>query len=51
IAARLKLATNTVRNHVSTVYSKLDVHSRSEAIVWARERGLFSSERRPKGRR
>ncbi|WP_416739717.1 PAS domain S-box protein [Pseudomonas sp. NFX71] len=51
IAARLKLAPNTVRNHVSTVYSKLDVHSRSEAIVWARERGLFSSERRPKRQR
>ncbi|WP_213939159.1 helix-turn-helix transcriptional regulator [Pseudomonas sp. dw_612] len=51
IAARLKLAPNTVRNHVSTVYSKLNVHSRSEAIVWARERGLFSSEWRPKGQR
>ncbi|MEB0045981.1 MULTISPECIES: helix-turn-helix transcriptional regulator [unclassified Pseudomonas] len=51
IAARLKLAPNTVRNHVSTVYSKLDVHSRSEAIVWARERGLFSGEWRPKGQR
>lgn len=47
IAARLKLAPNTVRNHVATVYSKLDVHSRSEAIVWARERGLFSSDRHP----
>lgn len=44
IAARLKLAPNTARNHVAAVYSKLDVHSRSEAIVWARERGLFSSE-------
>lgn len=51
IAARLKLAPNTVRNHVSTVYSKLDVHSRSEAIVWARERGLFSGEWRQKGQR
>ena len=51
IAARLKLAPNTVRNHVSTVYSKLDVHSRSEAIVWARERGLFSGEWRSKGQR
>lgn len=51
IAARLKLALNTVRNHVSTVYSKLDVHSRSEAIVWARERGLFSTEWRPKAQR
>ncbi|WP_085726265.1 helix-turn-helix transcriptional regulator [Pseudomonas sp. R37(2017)] len=49
VAARLKLAPNTVRNHVAAVYSKLDLHSRSEAIVWARERGLFSSEWRPKG--
>lgn len=51
IAARLKLAPNTVRNHVATVYSKIDVHSRSEAIVWARERGLFSAGWQPKGQR
>jgi PAS domain S-box-containing protein len=51
IAARLKLALNTVRNHVATVYSKLDVHSRSEAIVWARERGLFSGDSVGKGQR
>lgn len=51
IAARLKLAPNTVRNHVATVYFKLDVHSRSEAIVWARERGLFSGEWGGKGQR
>ena len=48
IAARLGLAPNTIRNHVSTVYSKLAVHSRSEAIVWARERGLFGTEHRAK---
>ena len=36
IAARLKLAPNTVRNHVTAAYSKLNVLSRSEAIVWAR---------------
>ncbi|MDE1166686.1 MAG: helix-turn-helix transcriptional regulator [Pseudomonas sp.] len=46
IAGRLGLAPNTIRNHVATVYSKLAVHSRSEAIVWARERGLFAGERR-----
>jgi PAS domain S-box-containing protein len=45
IAGRLKLATNTVRNHVATMYSKLGVHSRTEAIVWARERGLFSAHK------
>lgn len=50
IASRLKLAPNTVRNHVATVYSKLDVHSRSAAMVWARERGLFSGERVIKSR-
>jgi PAS domain S-box-containing protein len=51
IAARLKLAPNTVRNHVAMVYSKLDVHSRSEAIVWARERGLFAGDSSVKGQR
>ncbi|MBA1430953.1 MULTISPECIES: PAS domain S-box protein [Pseudomonas fluorescens group] len=51
IASRLKLAPNTVRNHVATVYSKLGVHSRSAAIVWARERGLFAGELRVKNRR
>ncbi|WP_426134960.1 PAS domain S-box protein [Pseudomonas sp. PWP3-1b2] len=50
IASRLKLAPNTVRNHVATVYSKLGVHSRSAAIVWARERGLFAGELRVKNK-
>ncbi|AVE03104.1 helix-turn-helix transcriptional regulator [Pseudomonas palleroniana] len=50
IASRLKLAPNTVRNHVATVYSKLGVHSRSGAIVWARERGLFAGELRLKNK-
>ncbi|WP_321848231.1 helix-turn-helix transcriptional regulator [Burkholderia diffusa] len=43
IAARLGLAPNTVRNHVATIYAKLDVHSRGEAIVWARERGIVGA--------
>ncbi|MCL4649826.1 helix-turn-helix transcriptional regulator [Burkholderia multivorans] len=43
IAGRLGLAPNTVRNHVATIYAKLDVHSRGEAIVWARERGIVGS--------
>lgn len=46
IAARLKLAPNTVRNHVATMYSKLGLHSRAEAIVWARERALFAADNR-----
>jgi DNA-binding NarL/FixJ family response regulator len=46
IAGRLKVAPSTIRNHVAKLYSKIDVHSRSEAIVWARERGLFGRLRR-----
>ncbi|RAS33211.1 PAS domain S-box-containing protein [Paraburkholderia bryophila] len=41
IARELGLAPNTVRNHVATIYAKLDVHSRGEAIVWAQTRGHF----------
>ncbi|WP_262927216.1 helix-turn-helix transcriptional regulator [Phytohalomonas tamaricis] len=40
IAKQLDIAPNTVRNYVSAIYGKLNVHSRGEAIVWARERGM-----------
>ena len=40
IATRLGIARNTVRNHIRSIYVALDVHNRSEAIVWARERGF-----------
>lgn len=40
IARDLGLSPSTVRNYISVVYSKLGVHSRAEAIVWARERGI-----------
>jgi DNA-binding NarL/FixJ family response regulator len=46
IASRLKLAPNTVRNDVATMYSKLGLHSRSEAIIWARKRSLFPADKR-----
>ena len=39
-----------LRSHVATVYSKLGVHSRSAAIVWARERGLFAGDLRLKNK-
>lgn len=42
IAEALGLAPSTVRNYVSTIYSKLGVTSRTEAVVWARSRGLGS---------
>lgn len=44
IAAEICLAEQTVRNYVSGIYKNLEVRSRAEAIVWARERGLGSGE-------
>ena len=44
IAKSLKLSRNTVRNHVATIYSKIGVHRRSAAIVWARDRGITGHE-------
>jgi DNA-binding NarL/FixJ family response regulator len=40
ITAELVLSPKTVRNHVSNVFSKLQVRDRAEAIVRAREAGL-----------
>jgi DNA-binding NarL/FixJ family response regulator len=40
IADRLGLTTKTVRNHVSNIFSKLQVASRAEAISTARQAGL-----------
>ncbi|KQT14508.1 LuxR family transcriptional regulator [Methylobacterium sp. Leaf399] len=40
IARRLSLSRNTVRNHSAALYRKLDVHKRSEAIVWGRNNGF-----------
>jgi LuxR family maltose regulon positive regulatory protein len=43
IASRLYLSTNTVRTHLRHIYSKLDVHSRGQAVARARELGLLMS--------
>ena len=40
IADRLRIAENTVRNHLAAVYSKLGVGSAREAVAWAWENGL-----------
>ena len=51
IARQLRLSRNTVRNHVATIYSKIGVHRRSAAIVWARDRGITGHEKpRPRGK-
>ena len=40
IAAVLGLSEKTVRNHITSIFAKLDVENRSQAIVLARECGL-----------
>lgn len=44
IARRLGIHEKTARNHLSSILGKLDLHSRSEAIVRAREVGLGLSD-------
>jgi DNA-binding NarL/FixJ family response regulator len=40
IAEALYLSEQTVRNYLSRLYTKLGVHTRTEAVVWARDHGL-----------
>jgi pimeloyl-ACP methyl ester carboxylesterase/DNA-binding CsgD family transcriptional regulator len=40
IGGQLGMSEKTVRNHVSTILSKLDIHSRAQVIVRAREAGF-----------
>jgi DNA-binding NarL/FixJ family response regulator len=43
IASRLQISGKTVRNHVSNLFTKLQVADRSQAIVAARSAGLGRS--------
>jgi DNA-binding CsgD family transcriptional regulator len=40
IAARLELSEKTVRNHITSIFDKIQVENRPQAIVRAREAGL-----------
>jgi DNA-binding NarL/FixJ family response regulator len=40
VAARLGLAPKTVSNHISSIFLKLDVATRAEAVVLAKDAGL-----------
>ena len=42
IACTLNLSTNTVKNHVRSIYRKTGVCKRGEAVVWGRQRGIFN---------
>ncbi|MCP4541042.1 MAG: helix-turn-helix transcriptional regulator [Chloroflexi bacterium] len=41
IAEKLVVSANTIKTHIKRIYSKLDAHSRYEAIVRAKELGLL----------
>ncbi len=47
IAARLYLSLHTVKAHARTIYAKLGVSSRTQAVARGRALGLLSSGRRP----
>ncbi|WP_129626456.1 response regulator [Candidatus Oscillochloris fontis] len=42
IALQLGLSENTIKTHVSNIFAKLDVQSRTEAVAVALQRGLIS---------
>jgi DNA-binding NarL/FixJ family response regulator len=45
LAARLTISAKTVRNHISNIFSKLQVADRAQAIIRARDAGLGRAER------
>jgi pimeloyl-ACP methyl ester carboxylesterase/DNA-binding CsgD family transcriptional regulator len=45
IAAHLALSEKTVRNHITSIFDKIGVENRAQAIVLARERGLGQRSR------
>lgn len=51
IAQQLLISPKTVRNHVSNVFSKLQVADRAQAVVRAREAGLAEGDRKREGDR
>ncbi|BCX05865.1 MAG: DNA-binding response regulator [Candidatus Roseilinea sp.] len=45
IAKKLMISPATVKNHITSIYAKLAVHSPREAIAWAWMNGLVQRER------
>jgi DNA-binding NarL/FixJ family response regulator len=43
IAASRGISHKTVRNHLAKIYRKLDLHGRTEAVLWAARMGLTES--------
>lgn len=49
IAAVLALSDKTVRNHITSIFAKLEVENRAQAIVLARTAGYGAAAGRPHG--
>ena len=47
IAGRLFLSEKTVRNHINSIFSKLHLKTRAQAIVLARDCGLGANRSKP----
>jgi DNA-binding NarL/FixJ family response regulator len=43
IAASRGISHKTVRNHLAKIYRKLELHGRTEAMLWAARQGLTES--------
>jgi DNA-binding NarL/FixJ family response regulator len=46
IAKELSLSEQTIRNYSSALYEKIGVHTRVDAVIWARERGFADEPER-----
>ncbi len=44
IAGRLYLSVATVKRHISNIYAKLDVKTRTQAVAFGKELGFFDEE-------
>ncbi|HLX59142.1 MAG TPA: LuxR C-terminal-related transcriptional regulator [Ktedonobacteraceae bacterium] len=40
IARTLEISEKTVRNHISSIYRKLDIYDRSQVVIYAMKKGL-----------
>jgi two-component system nitrate/nitrite response regulator NarL len=49
IATKLGISSNTVRTHIQSILTKLQVHSRLAAATFAVRHGLFDARRRTPG--
>jgi DNA-binding NarL/FixJ family response regulator len=43
IATSRGISSKTVRNHLAKIYRKLELHGRTEAMLWAARQGLTRS--------